>query len=416
MQRVIMLVDCQSFYASVEKAARPWLEGKPVVVAGDPERRSGIILAACPIAKSYGITTAEKLGEAQAKCPGVVVIRPRMQTYIQVSLLISQVFGQFTDLVEPFSIDEQFLDVTRSQLLFGSPWAIATQIQARVLAQTGVRVRVGIGANKILAKMACDIFAKKNESGVFELRQERLAADLWPLPIGKMFGVGRRMTAHFMRMGMPRIGDVACTPLPELAHKMRARFGRKSDISAQVYWNTANGIDPSPVTPHTHDGQQSIGHAMTLPRDYSEPREIETVLLELSDEVCRRARAKHYMGSVVSAGVRGANMERPHGFSRQQKLPDETNLARDVFAAAREIFYTHWDEQPVRQVSVTLGGLSDDRVCQLRLDSDLRARELAYTIDRLQERFGRSAVMRAASLTPSGQALDRAQKIGGHYR
>ena len=129
-RRVIMLADCQSFYASVEKSAHPEYKDRPLVVAGDPARRSGIILAACPLAKSYGITTAERLGEALAKCPDVVVIRPRMAEYIRVSLHITRILQSYTDLVEPYSIDEQFLDVTGSLDLFGSPETIAHSIQS----------------------------------------------------------------------------------------------------------------------------------------------------------------------------------------------------------------------------------------------------------------------------------------------
>jgi len=168
-ERVIFLADCESFYASVEKADHPEYQNKAVAVAGDPTRRSGIILAACPIAKSFGVTSAERLGEALKKCPDLIIMRPRMQHYIDVSLMITQIYEEFTDLVEVFSIDEQFLDVTASQSIFGDPITIAKEIQKRVMLQTGVRIRIGIGTNKILAKTATDIWAKKNKSGIFTL-------------------------------------------------------------------------------------------------------------------------------------------------------------------------------------------------------------------------------------------------------
>ncbi len=152
-ERTIFLVDGQSFYASIEKNAHPEYRNKPIAV-GDPERKSGIILAACPLAKSRGVTTAERIGEALVKCPDLVVIRPRMQRYITISLLITEIFESFTDLVEPYSIDEQFLDVTGSVVIFGSPNQIAQHIQSRIQFSTGVWSRVGIGPTKILAKMA----------------------------------------------------------------------------------------------------------------------------------------------------------------------------------------------------------------------------------------------------------------------
>ncbi|GKS10090.1 hypothetical protein YDYSY3_10900 [Paenibacillus chitinolyticus] len=153
-KRVIMLADCQSFYASVEKAVHPQYRDKPVVVAGDPARRSGIILAACPLAKAHGVTTAERLGEALRKCPEAVVIRPHMEEYIKVSVQITAILQTYTDLVEPFSIDEQYLDVTGSLHLFGTPVEIARDIQQKVLQETGVWTRVGISENKVLAKIA----------------------------------------------------------------------------------------------------------------------------------------------------------------------------------------------------------------------------------------------------------------------
>lgn len=160
-KRVVMLADCQSFYASVEKAEHPEYKDRPLVVAGDPERRSGIVLAACPLAKKRGITTAERLGEALAKCPDVVVIKPRMQRYIDVSMQITEIYKSYTDLVEPYSIDEQFLDVTGSLHLYGcTPEELARMIQDHVQDATGVYTRFGISETKILAKTACDNYAK----------------------------------------------------------------------------------------------------------------------------------------------------------------------------------------------------------------------------------------------------------------
>ena len=413
-----MLVDCQSFYASVEKAAHPEYADCPVAVAGDPTRRSGIILAACPIAKSRGVTTAETLGTALGKCPDLVIIKPRMQTYINVSLCITEIFESFTDLVEPFSIDEQFLDVTASMAYFGSPIEIAERIQTRIMLATGVWARAGISSTKILAKMACDIFAKKSQEGIYTLPKENVDTLLWQQPANKMFGVGSRMTAHFARMGMLTIGDIARTPLPDLKRMMRARFGKNSDIQAEVFWRTANGIDESQVTPGTFDVQQkAVGHQMTLPRDYGKREDIDVILLELCEEVCRRCRAKGYMGRVVSAGAQGANFDQPAGFFRQTTVADPTNITKEVYDAARTIFYSQWDGQPVRKIGVTLSGLSPDDQYQLTLFGDReKVRSLERTTDAIKQRYGSSAILRASSALQSGQARERGAKIGGHYK
>lgn len=160
-EKVIFLVDMQSFYASVEKAENPHLKNRPVIVSGDPEKRGGVVLAACPLAKQKGVVNASRLWEAQEKCPEAVVLRPRMQRYIDVSLQITAILEEYTDLVEPYSIDEQFMDITGSQKLFGTPMEIAKSIQGRIMREIGVYARVGIGPNKALAKIACDNFAKR---------------------------------------------------------------------------------------------------------------------------------------------------------------------------------------------------------------------------------------------------------------
>ncbi|MFK7697166.1 DNA polymerase IV [Paenibacillus sp. HJGM_3] len=417
-ERVIMLADCQSFYASVEKADHPGCKDKPVAVAGDPARRSGIILAACPIAKRYGVSTAERLGQALAKCPELVVMRPRMQHYIDVSLMITEIYKEFTDLVEIFSIDEQFLDVTASLSFFGGAEAIARSIQQKVLSQTGVWVRIGISSNKILAKIATDIWAKKNESGIFALPKADVAEKLWPEPVNKMFGVGSRMTAHFARLGMFTIGDIARTPLPVLKERFRARFGKQSDIHAEVMWRTANGIDDSPVTPGTFTAQpKSVGHMMTLPRDYSDHAEVETILLELCEEVCRDSRRKGYMGRVVAVSCMCSPFESPTGFSRQMKMPDPTHNTNAVFQAAKTLFYRHWDRMPVRRIGVTLTSLVEDKGYQLTLFEDLvKSRALDEATDRIKDRYGNFAIARASSFTSAGQASERSHKIGGHYK
>lgn len=407
--RIIFLADMQSFFASVEKAANPALRDKPIVVAGDPQRRSGVVLAACPLAKAHGVTTAEALWQAQQKCRQLVVVKPRMETYIRVSLQISRILESFTDLVEPYSIDEQFLDVTGSLALFGDPLTIARQIQERVWLETGVFCRIGIGENKVLAKMACDNFAKKQPGGVFWLKRAELAERLWPLPVEKLFGVGSRMKRHFHRMGVYTIGQVA--------QLSPAVLMRRWGGNGEVLWRTANGLDDSPVSPRAHERQKGIGHHMTLPRDYHTAAEIKVVLLELCEEVCRRARSKQLMGSVVSIGCRGADFQAETGFWRQMKLEEPTHDALTLFKAACRLFDRHWQHTPVRSIGVHLGALVEDHTYQLNLFEDKpRQRALAAAVDKIRARYGNAAVLRAVSLLDAGQARERAKKIGGHYK
>jgi DNA polymerase-4 len=416
-ERVILLVDCQSFYASVEKAARPDLQDQPVIV-GDPARKSGIVLAACPIAKARGVTTAERVGQAQAKCPDLVVIRPRMQNYITISLLITEILESFTDQVEPFSIDEQFLDVTGSVGQWGSPEEIARQIQTRIMLATGVWTRVGIGPTKILAKMACDNFAKKHPSGIYRLDSHNIETALWPLPVHCMFMVASRMTGHFMRMGLRTIGDIARMELGTFKRSMRARMGRQSDIQAEYYWQTARGIDPSPVMPSIRQKLKSIGHGKALRASlYRKREDIEVVLLELVIEVCRRSRRHGVMGRVVTVGVAETDGERMSGFGRQMTLAQPTSLTHEVAAAALRLFRQHWGGLPASRVSVTLTDLTDDSLIQLTLfDDRLACYRLEKATDDIKDRYGSDAIMRASSLLSAGVARERAEQIGGHYK
>lgn len=409
-KRTVFLVDMQSFYASVEKASDPSLKNKPIVVAGDPERRSGIILAACPIAKQWGVETAEALWEAEQKCPHLTVIRPHMQKYIDASIHITTIMESFSDLVEPYSIDEQFIDMTPTLHLFEhDPLHAAQLLQQKIWQEAGVYARIGIGYNKVVAKMACDNFAKKNKDGVFRLLPHTLETHLWPLPVGKLFGVGRRMRTHFERMGIRTIGQLAQYRVESL----EKRWG----INGRVLWLTANGIDPSPVTLKTHDEQKAIGHQMTLPRDYETLDDIKVVLLELSEEVGRRARHKNYVGRTLAVGARGADFDYPTGFHRQTKLNELTNYGLDIYHAATALFCTHWDGQPIRSVSITLSQLESAHLRQLSLfDSVLKKERLSEAMDSIKEKYGSASILRAASLTSAGQAVSRSQKIGGHYK
>lgn len=412
-----MLIDGQSFYASVEKAAHPEYRDNPVAV-GDPERRSGIILAACPIAKACGVTTAERVGEALAKCPNLIVIRPRMQTYITVSLLITEIYESFTDLVEPYSIDEQFLDVTGSLSSRKDLVYLAHQIQTKVLLSTGVWSRVGVGNSKVLAKMATDNFAKKRPDGIFKLDDGNIKTDLWPLPVQQMFMVGSKMTAHFWRMGLNTIGDIAQMDLGDFKRKMKREMGKQSDIQAEYYWQTARGIDPSPVVSSVRGALKSVSHGKALRASlYRNLADIEVVLLELVVEVCRRARRLGKQGRVVSVGAAETDGKRAFSFGRQITLPHSTSLTHEVAAAAHKLFVENWCGMPVSHLFISLTQLSDDDTYQLTLFEDrAKVYSLEQATDSIKDRFGDAAVMRASSLLQSGVALERAAQIGGHYR
>lgn len=412
MEQTVFLIDMESFYVSIEKSFYPESRGKPTVVSGDPKRRSGVILAACPIAKKYGVKTAERLWEAQQKCPDLFIIKPKMETYVKVSVHITEILYRFTDLVEPFSIDEQFVDVTGCLHAYESVDALAQLMQETILAETGVFARIGIGDNKLLAKMACDRFAKKRKNGRFTLRKEDVTKHMWPLPIRSLFGVSSRMEKHFHNMAIRTIGQLAQTPLE--------RIKKKWGIPGHVLWLSANGHDDSPLVADfsTNREAKEIGHAMTLPRDYDRLSEIKVILLELCEEVASRARQSQQLGETVKVFAKGANFEQPFSFLRQRPLPSPSHYSLDLYNVAVPLFEHFWSGQPVRQIGVTLSKLSSSHTRQLSLfeaDTDIKER-IGQTMDAINQRFGKAAIFRAVSLTPAGQAKERAKKIGGHYK
>lgn len=409
MSRTIFLVDMQTFYASVEKVSHPALQNKPVIVAGDPKQRSGIVLAACPLAKKFGVKTAESLWEAKAKCPELEVIQPHMSLYLKVSYEITKILEQYSDLVEVYSVDEQFLDVTNTIHLFKTKEQLAKQIHDEIFESIGVESRIGIGPNKVLAKMACDNFAKKNRTGVAELNESNLESLLWPLPINALFGVGGRMRVHLTNMGLHTIGNLAQYPVKWL----QKRWG----INGEVLWRLANGIDQSPVVPRTHQTQKAIGHHMTLPRDYEAREDIYVVIKELSEEVARRVRKQNYLGLTVSLQVQSNRFKEKLGFNRQLTLREPTQLGRVINETAKVLFDKYWLGYPVRALGISLAQLMPKTERQLSLfDDPTEEEQLAIILDRIRERYGLTAIMNASSLLDAGQARIRATKIGGHNR
>ncbi|MDZ4132959.1 MAG: DNA polymerase IV [Dethiobacteria bacterium] len=405
--KIIFLADMESFYASVETARNPALRGKPVAVCGDPALRHGIILAASREAKAFGVKTGQPAWEARRMCPWTHFVHPHMQLYIDYSMRITKIFENYTDRVFPYSIDEQFLDLSGLKKLFGSPLETAAAMIRNVWDETGIRCRIGMGENLLQAKMACDRFAKKSAEAFFELNSTNYAACTWPLPIGSLFGVGHRMERNLQRIGVRTIGHLAGLP--------RDMLQRRWGLNGELLWLNAHGIDYSTIEPGTVAEQKGIGHTATLPRDYRKQGELELVLLEMTEEVCYRTRQHGKIGATVHLYCKGADFDFPTGFSRQKKLPEPSALAPDIYPTVRDLFRKHWDQKPVRAVGISLTGLSAYRQLQLTRSNRYEKEEaLTTTADMVRERYGKTSLFRASSLAPGAQLFQRAGKIGGH--
>lgn len=400
-ERIVLLADMNAFYASVEQALDPTLRKQPVIVCGDPERRHGIVLAASYEAKALGVKTGMPVSRAKELCPSAQLVRPRMSTYVQVSVRIIDILKQYSPQVEPFSIDEAFIEMTGCEALFGDGITAARKIRHRIHSETGIHCSIGIGPNKLLAKMAAGL---KKPRGLTLLTQKDVPRRLWPLPVIELFGVGSRMELHFHRMGIRTIGDLARTD-PDLLHH---RFG----VIGRVLHQSAHGIDNSPVDPFSLDGSKSIGHQFTLPRDYTEEGELRLVLRELAEEVAGRARKAGYTGRTLSLTLKGSDFRSVH---RSLTMPDPSNLGRPLFRTAMELFHRHWAGQPIRLVGITLGNLLPDRGIQLTLFEDReKEQKLAEAVDGIREKFGTRSIFLARSLSRASVFADRSEKIGGH--
>ncbi|MGB4042288.1 MAG: DNA polymerase IV [Thermacetogeniaceae bacterium] len=385
MNRAILLADMNSFFASVHQALDPELQGKAVIVAGDPEKRHGIVLAASFEAKKRGIKTGMGVWEARQRCPEGIFIKPQYHLYVDFSSRVLQIMGDFTPLVEPFSIDEAFMDVTGSQKLFGSPVEIAKQLKERIRREIGISCSIGIGHNKLLAKMAAGL---QKPDGLTVITRENIPHLLWPLPVRELFGVGPRYEQHLHKLNIYTIGDLARYP----AAILKKKFG----LYGEILWLSANGIDSSPVDPDSLNRVKSIGQQITLPRDYK-GNEIKVVILELADLVAHRVRAGGYLGRTVSLTLKDTNF---CWLSRMQTLKRPTDLAADISAAAFDLLQKHWSPHwPVRMVGVSLANLFPSQLEQTELFGNRKKlRGIEKACDQVRERYGRTAVFRAVSL------------------
>ncbi len=390
MERAILLADMNSFFASVHQALDPALKGRPVIVGGDPAKRHGVVLAASYEAKARGVKTGITVYEARKLCPEGVFLKPQHNLYVNFSTRILGIMRDFTPLVEPFSIDEAFLDVTGCHKLFGSPVEIALALKKRIRDEVGVTCSIGIGPNKLLAKMAAEL---QKPDGLTVLGYEDVSARLWPLPVRELFGVGPRYERHLRLLNIHTIGDLANFPVKIL----KMRFG----VYGEVLWRCANGIDESPVDPHSLDRVKSVGQQITLPRDYRRFAEIKVVILELVEKVAERVRSGGYAGKTVVLSLKDASFAY---LSRMKTLRAHTDLAADIYRAAVDLLARHWPEGwPVRMVGVTLAGLILKPAEQLTLFGEREKWGRAErACDYIRNRFGERAIFRASSLTEAG--------------
>jgi len=380
----IIHVDMDAFYASCHQAKDPSLKGKPILVAGNPKKRSGIILTASYEARKFGVKTAMTNWQAKKLCPQAIFIKPDYDLYVSTSHKVMEIVRSFSPVVEIFSIDEAWLDVTGCERLFGDSVSIANKIQRTIARELDLSCSLGVSCNKLLSKMASNM---KKPRGLTIMPQEDVPKKLWVLPVGELFGVGKRMAGHLDKMNVKTIGDLANLPVKLLEQA----FG----LNGKYLHLWANGIDDSPVDPHSNDEAKSMGHSTTLAEDVVSFKDAKKVLLSLSEQVGRRVRRANYMGRTISITLRDTSF---NTITRSMTI-FYTNSTEDIYYTAVKLLYAHWDgHTPLRLLGVSLSQLVTGFNQLSIFTEDEKKKKLNKVMDDIKDRFGDGAIFRAGLL------------------
>jgi DNA polymerase-4 len=373
--RSIIHIDMNAFFASVEQRANPALRGRPMAVIGSQHR--GVILSPSYEARAFGVKTGMTYGEAKQACPDIMLVPADSAKYSHACEQLIGIWTDFTPAVELFSIDEAFLDVTGCEALFGDPVRIAVRIKERIWEDMGLTCSIGIGQNKLLAKLGSDM---QKPDGLVLIDPADVADVLEDLPVKEICGIGPNLTKHLAALGIRTCGELSRAPLRLLV----SRFG----VIGERLHDMARGIDDDPVVPAApEDGEKtrSMGHSMTLDEDCPDIVMLERHLLQLSERVGRRLRRGRYSGRTVTLTLRYADF---HTFTRQRRLRRAVSHGLDIYAASAGILHELRLDQAVRLVGVSVSGLERD-MAQMPLFLDERKRTfIAEAMDEINDRYG----------------------------
>jgi DNA polymerase IV len=383
--RVILHVDMNSFYASVEMAYDPSLKGKPLAIAGNVEDRRGIIVTSSYEARKFGVKTTMPLWEAKKLCPHLIVKPPNFDRYRAASLGMFDLLRQYTELVEPVSIDEGYMDITESYE-FGNPIQIAQSIQKRIKNELDLPCSIGIAPNKFLAKMASDM---KKPMGITVLRKRDISHVLWPLDTNEMHGVGKKTAEKLLTIGICTIAD--------LANGNEIQLKSLLGINGIRLKERANGIDTRVVDPEAVSDFKSIGNSTTLPKDITNQKELFRVLESLAEKVSIRLKQKNVLASNLGITIRFKDRKT---ITRSKKLSNPIYRREEIITNAKQLFVKHWNGNPVRLLGITGFDLIDhDQVVeQLDLFSykkEAKKEPLLKVVSDLREKFGKNIIENA---------------------
>ncbi len=386
MDRTIIHCDMNGFFASVELLSRPDLKNIPMAVSGNPESRHGIILAKNELAKKFGVVTAETIWSARKKCPELQLVRPHHDKYKKYSELINSIYYRYTDMVEPFSIDESWLDVTGSLKLFGNGVEIADKIRETVKNELKLTLSAGVSYNKIFAKMGSDY---KKPDATTVISRDNYRSLLWPMDISEMFFVGSATADKLKRTGILTIGDLACTNKSVL----QGLLGKQGSM----LYDYANGLDESPVA-RSYEKQKikSVGNGITFKRNLTTTDDIQTSLKALSDTVSSRLRSYQLKASGIKIDIKDPYFKT---ISRQKQLESATNITEEIYTSAYSLLKASWTiGNPIRLITITGINLVDENQSeQLSLftrdiESRKKSTDLDKTMDAIRSKFGGQSI------------------------
>ncbi len=393
--RIVVHADMDAFYAAVEQLDDPSLRGKPILVG--PKSYRGVVLTASYEARPYGVGSAMPVAEALRRCPHAIMVPPNFERYEEISARVMDVFGDFSPAVEPLSLDEAFLDMSGSSHIFGPPETIGRKIKDAVREATGLNISVGVSGTKYVAKVAS---AHGKPDGLTVVPQHHAVEWLAPLPVDRLWGVGKKTVPKLHALGFVTIGDIAAADERELRLRLGAAAGAH-------FFRLAHAMDPRRV--NRGRTAKSIGSDRTLSKDVSRRADIELHLRRAAERIARRVRAKHYVARGLRVRLKTNKFEM---LSRQRHLARPDDTADVFFAVARRLLDRFDHPGPFRLVGMAAFDLDWRREPrQSDLFEDHHRRDLETTIDRLIDRFGKGVVVRAKDLEHSGAISDNGMNL-----
>ena len=405
MTRHILHCDINAFYASVEMQRHPELRSKPLAVCGSQEERHGIVLTANYIAKPRGVKTGMAIWQAKQCCPELVTLPPDMDEYIRFSRMAREIYEDYTDQIEPFGLDESWLDVTGSVGLFGDPMTIAREISDRIKFELGITASIGVSDNKITAKLGSDY---KKPDAITRIGRDNYKEIVYPLPVEDLLYVGPAISKKLRSVGISTIGRLAQSP-PDFLQRRLGKMGL-------ILHTFTNGWDVSPVQKSDHvPNIKSVGNSATTPRDLASEEDVLLMLYLLAESVCARMRELVSRCSVVEIYVRDTEL---NAFTRQRKLPAPSCSSQELAETGMALFrrHYHWDK-PIRNIGLRGAGLVEAQSSlQLSMFAEEQRRDkwerIDKAVDHLRQRYGYMSIRRA--IVDTDPLLGRINVKDGH--